>query len=80
MNELKKYNLIDYGYGAYDFEESEDGEYYNVVDVDPKIKELKAERERLRTALEKIANTDYRGNRSTESVIAFNALNQKEKP
>jgi predicted nucleic acid-binding Zn-ribbon protein len=29
---------------------------------------------RLETALRRIANTDYRGNRSTESQIAFEAL------
>jgi hypothetical protein len=29
---------------------------------------------RLETALRKIANQDYRGNRSTESQIAFEAL------
>jgi hypothetical protein len=28
----------------------------------------------LETALRRIANTDYRGNRSTESQIAFEAL------
>ena len=33
-----------------------------------------AEVERLRAALEKIANLDYRGNRSTESGIARAAL------
>ncbi len=32
----------------------------------------------LETALRRIANTDYRGNRSTESQIAFEAL--KETP
>jgi len=30
--------------------------------------------EKLKEALEKIANQDYRGNRSTESQIAFKAL------
>jgi hypothetical protein len=33
-----------------------------------------AENERLREALEKIRDTDYRGNRSQESIIAFKAL------
>ena len=37
-------------------------------------KQLQAENEKLKEALEKIANADYRGNRSSESVIAFNAL------
>ena len=36
-----------------------------------KLKELNAE---LIKSLEKIANQDYRGNRSTESVIAYNTL------
>lgn len=31
---------------------------------------------RLETALRRIANTDYRGNRSTESQIAFEALKE----
>ncbi len=31
----------------------------------------------LETALRRIANTDYRGNRSTESEIAFRALEDK---
>ena len=30
----------------------------------------------LETALRRIANTDYRGNRSTESQIAFEALKE----
>jgi hypothetical protein len=40
-------------------------------------RELNAANERinrLETALRRIANTDYRGNRSTESQIAFEAL------
>jgi len=36
-----------------------------------------SERERFRAALEKIANTDYRGNRSQESTIAYKALNNE---
>jgi hypothetical protein len=32
----------------------------------------------LETALRRIANTDYRGNRSTESQIAFEALKEVE--
>lgn len=32
------------------------------------------ERDRYREALERIANQDYRGNRSAESIIAHNAL------
>jgi hypothetical protein len=31
---------------------------------------------RLEEALHRIANTDYRGNRSTESQIAFEALKE----
>lgn len=33
---------------------------------------------RLRAALEKIANMDYRGNRSTESTIAYNTLKENK--
>lgn len=32
----------------------------------------------LETALRRIANTDYRGNRSTESQIAFEALKESQ--
>lgn len=39
-----------------------------------RMEELEARLSRLRGALEKIANTDYRGNRSTESQIARKAL------
>jgi hypothetical protein len=35
---------------------------------------LKQRIKRLEEALHRIANTDYRGNRSTESEIAFRAL------
>ncbi|EKD41042.1 MAG: hypothetical protein ACD_74C00069G0003 [uncultured bacterium] len=38
------------------------------------VQYYKAECERLRAALEKIANVDYRGNRSQESIIAYKAL------
>ena len=38
----------------------------------------KREVARLREALTKIANTDYRGNRSTESEIAYAALRGEE--
>lgn len=41
---------------------------------------LLAERDRLKRALEEIANQDYRGNRSVESGIAYRALNPKETP
>lgn len=34
----------------------------------------RASREPLREALKKIAGADYRGNRSSESILAFNAL------
>lgn len=36
----------------------------------------KLECERLRAALEKIANVDYRGHRSQESIIAYKALQE----
>ena len=42
-------------------------------------KTLTKERDALREALKKIAGIDYRGNRSTESYIAFEALKDKDK-
>jgi hypothetical protein len=39
-------------------------------------KDVEIEIERLRAALKKIAGTDYRGNRSTESEIAWRTLNE----
>ncbi len=47
-----------------------------VATQENQIKFLEAECERLRAALTDIAFTDYRGNRSTESQIAFKALNR----
>jgi prefoldin subunit 5 len=38
--------------------------------------ELKQRIKRLEEALHRIANADYRGNRSTESQIAFEALKE----
>ena len=38
------------------------------------IQKLQDRIKRLEAALRRIANTDYRGNRSTESQIAFEAL------
>jgi hypothetical protein len=40
------------------------------------ITRLKYRIKRLEDALHRIANTDYRGNRSTESQIAFEALKE----
>ncbi len=40
------------------------------------ITRLKYRIKRLEEALHRIANTDYRGNRSTESQIAFEALKE----
>jgi len=39
---------------------------------------LKVRINHLETALRRIANTDYRGNRSTESQIAFEALKESQ--
>jgi len=47
-----------------------------VATQENEIKHLRLEIARLRKALEDIAFTDYRGNRSTESSIAFAALNK----
>ena len=41
---------------------------------DKEIADLKERIKHLEDALRRIANTDYRGNRSTESQIAFRAL------
>jgi len=41
---------------------------------DKEIADLKERINHLEDALRRIANTDYRGNRSTESQIAFRAL------
>ena len=38
------------------------------------LEEARARIARLESALRRIANQDYRGNRSTESQIAFEAL------
>jgi RNA polymerase-binding transcription factor DksA len=40
-------------------------------------KEAQQTIDRYRAALEKIANTDYRGNRSTEQEIAYRALQSR---
>ena len=41
-----------------------------------RIKQLEDRIKRLDEALSRIANQDYRGNRSTESQIAFDALKE----
>ena len=38
------------------------------------IAKARASRDGMREALKKIAGADYRGNRSPESILAFNAL------
>jgi len=43
-----------------------------------KIREQEDHIKRLEEALHRIANADYRGNRSTESQIAFRALKEAE--
>jgi hypothetical protein len=45
-------------------------------DAPKKIRELHDRINHLEGALRRIANTDYRGNRSTESQIAFEALKE----
>ena len=42
------------------------------------IERLQAENAKLREALEKIANEDYRGNRPQSAVIAYEALAEQE--
>ena len=52
-----------------------DAQFESLVDtLVGKCESLQRERDRYRVALEKIANQDYRGNRSTESEIAWKAL------
>lgn len=46
------------------------------IDLKKQNDELKQRIKRLEEALREIANQDYRGNRSTESQIAFRALKE----
>lgn len=48
----------------------------DLSDAPKKIRELQDRINHLEGALRRIANTDYRGNRSTESQIAFEALKE----
>ena len=41
--------------------------------LDEELVKARASRDGLREALKKIAGADYRGNRSPESILAFNA-------
>lgn len=50
-----------------------------MVEATAKIQNLRDRIKRLEESLRQIANQDYRGNRSTESQIAFNAL-KEDKP
>lgn len=54
----------------------ENPKYYKTMDE--KIDELKTENEKLKEALRKIRDTDYRGNRSIESQIAYTVLKEVE--
>lgn len=45
--------------------------------MNQELDNLRAENERLRAALREIANTDYRGNRSVEQTIAYEALKRR---
>jgi hypothetical protein len=47
-------------------------------DAPKKIRELQDRINHLEAALRRIANTDYRGNRSTESQIAFEAMKESQ--
>jgi len=54
----------------------ENGDFYQSPECVRRERDNLLERvKRLEDALRRIANTDYRGNRSTESQIAFDALN-----
>ena len=48
----------------------------SIGDMATENEALKQRIKRLEEALHRIANTDYRGNRSTESQIAFEALKE----
>jgi hypothetical protein len=50
--------------------------YSTGIDLQKENEVLKNRINHLETALRRIANTDYRGNRSTESQIAFEALKE----
>jgi hypothetical protein len=45
-----------------------------IAELRAELEAVKVENARLREVLKRIANTDYRGNRSSESQIAFDAL------
>ncbi len=50
--------------------------FNQALDLHKENESLKQRIHRLETTLRRIANTDYRGNRSTESQIAFEALKE----
>jgi hypothetical protein len=50
--------------------------FNQALDYHKQNQALKNHINHLETALRRIANTDYRGNRSTESQIAFEALKE----
>ncbi len=50
----------------------------DVGKVERELNEANRRINHLETALRRIANTDYRGNRSTESQIAFEALKESQ--
>ena len=59
--------------------ELKDAVFYTILHFAKLERELNAANERIKRleeALRQIANQDYRGNRSTESQIAFNALKE----
>jgi len=54
----------------------ENGDFYQSPECVKRERDNLLDRvKRLEEVLRRIANTDYRGNRSTESQIAFDALN-----
>jgi hypothetical protein len=55
----------------------DDGAIYKTgCDLERELNAANQRIKRLEEALSQIANQDYRGNRSTESQIAFNALKE----
>ena len=52
--------------------------FNQALDYHKQNQALKNRITRLEDALRRIANTDYRGNRSTESQIAFEALKDSQ--
>lgn len=56
-----------------------DEHLFDALDKAIAADEARAGRKKLREALKRIADADYRGHRSSESAVAFEALSEDEK-